>query len=109
MSHDGTVVAVVPVLVIRMLTTDNQLCAAALECYQEAPELLVRVAGRAVVLTELRLTLDGGARLHPALKQRGGQAVPRSQAARCFPTRRRTAAAEKEKFPRVLAVTKTMF
>ena len=39
MSHDGTVVAVVPVLVIRMLTTDNQRCAAALECYQEAPEL----------------------------------------------------------------------
>ena len=31
MSHDGTVVAVVPVLVIRMLTSDNQRCAEALE------------------------------------------------------------------------------
>ena len=68
-----------------MLTTDNQRCAAALECYQEAPELRVQGAGRDVVLKEVRLTLDGGARLHPALKQRGGQAVPRSQAARCFP------------------------
>ena len=58
MSHDGTVVAVVPVLVIRMLTTDNQRCAAALECYQEAPELRVQGAGRDVVLKEVRLTLD---------------------------------------------------
>jgi len=58
MSHDGTVVAVVPVLVIRMLTTDNQRCTAALECYQEAPELRVQGAGRDVVLKEVRLTLD---------------------------------------------------
>jgi hypothetical protein len=70
MSHDGTVVAVVPVLVIRMLTTDNQRCAAALECFQEAPGLLVRGAGRDMVLKEVRLTLDRGARLHPALEQR---------------------------------------
>jgi hypothetical protein len=41
MSHDGTVFAVVPVLVIRMLTKDNPRCAEALECYREAPELLV--------------------------------------------------------------------
>ena len=56
MSHDGTAVAVVPVLVIRMLTTDNQHCTAALECYQEAPELRVQGAGRDVVLKEVRLT-----------------------------------------------------
>ena len=56
MSHDGTVVAVVPVLVIRM--PDNQRCAAALESYQEAPELRVQGAGRAVVLKELRLKPD---------------------------------------------------
>ena len=82
MFRDGAVVAVVPVLVIRMLTTDNQRCAAALECYQEAPELRVQGAGRDVVLKEVRLTLDGGARLHPALQQRGGRGVPRSEAAR---------------------------
>jgi hypothetical protein len=58
MFRDGAVVAVVPVLVIRMLTTDNQRCAAALECYQEAPELRVQGAGRDVVLKEVRLTLD---------------------------------------------------
>ena len=44
-----------------MLTADNQRCAAALECYQEEPELRVQGAGRAVVLKEVRLTLDGGA------------------------------------------------
>ena len=83
MSHDGTAVAVVPVLMIRMmLTKDNQRCAGALECYQEAPELRVQGAGRDVVLKEVRLTLDGGARLHPVLQQRGGRGVPRSQAAR---------------------------
>ena len=58
MFRDGAVVAVVPVLVIRMLTADNQRCVAALESYQEAPELRVQGAGRAVVLKELRLKPD---------------------------------------------------
>jgi hypothetical protein len=70
MSHDGTIAVVVPVLVIRMLTKDNRRCAEALECCQGAPELRVRGAGRDSVLKEVRLTLDRGARLHPALEQR---------------------------------------
>ena len=85
MSHDGTVVAVVPVLVIRMLTTDNQRCAAALECYQEAPELSGARCGARRGAKGSAAHAGRGARLHPALKQRGGRAVPRTQAARCFP------------------------
>ena len=85
MSHDGTVVAVVPVLVIRMLTTDNQRCAAALECYQEAPELSGARCGARRGAKGSAAYAGRGARSHPALNQRGGRGVPRSQAERCFP------------------------
>ena len=112
MSHDGTAVAVVPVLMIRMmLTKDNQRCAGALECYQEAPELRVQGAGRAVVVKELRLKPDE-ARVCILLFSNVEGKLCLEQAAR-WRRRQRTAAAEdvaeKEKFPCVLAFAKKTF
>ena len=85
MFRDGAVVAVVPVLVIRMLT-DGQ---PALRCGARVLPGSTRTSG---ARCGARRGAKGsaahagrGARLHPALKQRGEQAVPRSQAARCFP------------------------
>ena len=98
MSHDGTAVAVVPVLVIRMLTTDNQ------RCTRKHQNFGCKVRGATWCYTKCGSRLTEARACTLLFSNVEGEVCLDFSSCTVLSNAAAADAAEKEKFPRVLAV-----